>query len=175
MNYLKLLPATIWTWLMERVWENFRSTKVGGVVMVGTMAFMQLLGCDMSLVWQGAIAVAAGMPKILGTDNDKIAATLWELFQQGVTKNKQVIAIVIMAMALSACSAAQIQKEKEIVARLKQDGKTLIVTGCKDLPAIEVAASLAAEFYPPSAAAVTIGEKYAEAFCAKVLAAQQPS
>lgn len=88
------------------------------------------------------------------------------------TAGVSMLLVVGIAGMLVACSAAQIQKEREIVAKIKADGKTLIITGCGDLPAIEVLASMVPEFYPPAAVAITIGEKFAESFCEKVKAAQ---
>lgn len=91
--------------------------------------------------------------------------------------NNLLCALALM-IGLSGCSALQLQKAQAVVVKVEAGAKTAIVTGCKDLPAIEVALNVVEEFVPANATvtaveiAVKAGEKVADSLCAKVAALQ---
>lgn len=83
--------------------------------------------------------------------------------------------VFVVVLLLSACTSLQLQKAEQVVAKIAADGKTVVVTGCKELPVIEVAANVAVgTFYPAGASIVTIAEKDVEKFCANVKSIANP-
>lgn len=93
-------------------------------------------------------------------------------------KQMEILCAIGLMIGLTACSGVQLQKAQQVVMKVEAGAKTAIVTGCKDLPAIEVALNVVEEFLPanPEVTAVEVvvkaGEKVAENICAKVLALQ---
>ena len=88
----------------------------------------------------------------------------------------QILCAIGLMIGLSACSGVQLQKAQAIVVKVEAGAQTAIVTGCKDLPAIEVALNVVEGFAPAKATvtgvevAVKAGETVADSLCAKVVA-----
>lgn len=86
----------------------------------------------------------------------------------------QQICVLLMIFGLVACSSAQLQKAKTIVMKIEAGAKTAVVTGCKDLPAVEVDIALVEKFVPPGSTttaveiAIASGETTANVICARV-------
>ena len=84
--------------------------------------------------------------------------------------------VPVMLIGLISCSATQIQKDQAVVLKLKADAHTVLITGCANLPVMEVLLSTVLEFVPAgtdkdkvTAGVATYGPQ-ATALCAKLTA-----
>lgn len=88
------------------------------------------------------------------------------------------ICSMFLMIGLIGCSSVQLQKAKTIVMKIEAGAKTAVVTGCKDLPAVEVDIALVEKFVPPGSTttaveiAIASGETTANVICAKVAEVQ---
>ncbi len=98
---------------------------------------------------------------------------------------KRLMIAVFAVSMLAGCSSMKgmtpeqkVQKIEQDVVKVAGDIHKVVVTGCKDLPKIEVALATVQEFLPPDAtvesikAGVIVGETVANKICAKILAAE---
>lgn len=81
--------------------------------------------------------------------------------------------LAVSVIALS-CTQAQVRKDEAVLAKIAHDGKTMIITGCKDLPIVETDVNLVAGLVPVSgvASAVVLSEDVANKVCAVVAKVQ---
>ena len=95
------------TWLWNRVISNYKSTAlgvaIGGVVYEGLTTF----GCDPELFSPAILAAIAAAPKVIGTDADKVAPTIWGAMKDAVEQKKK------SAQVLAEAQAAQDQAAKD--------------------------------------------------------------
>lgn len=80
--------------------------------------------------------------------------------------------LAVSVIALS-CTQAQVRKDEAVLAKVLADGKTVVITGCKDAPIVESDINTVLPLVPlPSGvnSAVVISESTVNAVCAKVLA-----
>lgn len=79
---------------------------------------------------------------------------------------------VVLGLSLSACSTAEVAKEKHVVAMLLADGRTIVVTGCQDAPTITADAAAVMALVPPLTVympTVKVADDLVEKVCAAVL------
>lgn len=84
-------------------------------------------------------------------------------------------AVIMLASALfMACSQTAVKKDEAVLAKISQDGKAIIVTGCKDLPIAEVDVNAVSSLVHINGVSsiVTVSEEAAEKICAVVSAVQ---
>lgn len=83
----------------------------------------------------------------------------------------RVAAWLLVGTALFAFTACgYLSTARQVVAQIKDDGKTLIVSGCQDLEDVEVIAEAVGELVDGSHGSIQVAEDKAEAFCEVVAA-----
>src|SRR5690348_13608841 len=87
-------------WLYDRAVTHYKSTALGTAIGAAVYATMTTFGCDPSLVAPAVTGLLAALPKILGSDADKIAPTLWQSVQDAVTQQKKSNQVMSDAVAL---------------------------------------------------------------------------
>jgi SpoU rRNA methylase family enzyme len=90
---------------------------------------------------------------------------------------KVLIVGILVVISSWGCSAAQVQKDQVVLMQLKTDTNTVVVSGCKDLPAVEVLAGTIIPLVPQLAASaptIAVAESLADSVCKAVLASQPP-
>jgi hypothetical protein len=173
------------TWAWDRMVNHPISTLQGTALGAIALAFMQGMHCDLTLMNQGLLAALPLIKGAIGTDHNKTGASLWSYISQAIpsdggkegqvsTDNLGMLPLLFLssALLLSACSYFKTHTAIQI----QGDVQRVVITGCQDWPAIEVALAAVQEFLPPGTttaeinAGITIAEKVTDGICAKALA-----
>ena len=86
-------------WLWDRVVNHYKSTAIGVAVGGAVYEGLTVFGCDPNLVAPAVAAAVVAVPKILGTDADKIAPTIWKAMKDAVEQKKKSDAVLAESQA----------------------------------------------------------------------------
>jgi hypothetical protein len=86
-------------WLYERIVTNYKSTAIGVAVGGAVYETLTTFGCDPTLMGPAIAGVVTSLPKILGTDADKVAGVIWGTVKEAVAQQKHSNAVLSDAVA----------------------------------------------------------------------------
>lgn len=185
------------TQLFKRLTTQAKSTLEGGGIFAGIVGLTQLMGCDLPLGEAAALGAIGAAPRLFGVDSNQAMPTLIEAMRVRVEQEKRSrqvlkdaqqaqedaakkfnipswLPVVLLGMALSACSAVQMQKAQAVIVKLKADAQKVAIVGCQNYPTVDVLMETALALLPSGTTIDAIEQGYRvaepqiEAFCKKL-------
>lgn len=87
-------------WIYERAVTNYKSTALGAAIGSAVYGTLTIFGCNGDLIQTAVVSAIVALPKVLDSDPDKIAPTLWQAIQDGVAQKKKSDQVMADAVAL---------------------------------------------------------------------------
>lgn len=185
------------TQAFKRLTTQVKSTMVGGGIFAGIVGLTQLMGCDLPLGEAAALGAIAAAPQLFGVDSNQAMPTLIQAMKDRVEQEKRSrqvlkeaqqaqeeaakkfnipswLPVILLGLAVSACSAVQIQKAQAVIVKLKADAQKVAIVGCQNYPTVDVLMETALALLPPGTTIDAIEQGYRvaepqiEAFCKKL-------